>query len=519
MLSKEEIFELINDKESDRIERTTSIDDTDKFAEAICAFSNDIANHKKPGYLFIGVQNTSCKLSGLRATDKMLKDISAIRSDGNILPQPAMTVHPYTFDEGDVIVVEVMPAHFPPVRYKGRVWIRVGPRRAIANEVEERFLTEKRTSNAKTFDEQPCVGSTIDDININLFKMIYLPKAVSADVLANDKRDIKLQLASLRFYDLVYDCPTNAGILMFGNNVKYFFSTAYVQYVKFEGTTVASNILADTQFSGDLISIVNELNSFVKINIVKKRPIPVSALIEENVFNYSDSAVREFLMNAIMHRSYEITSYIKFYQYSDRIEIINPGGLYGNASPDNFPNISDYRNLVISESMRVMGFVNRFNRGVEMAQSDLKDNGNEPAEFDLNTFGVFGVTIKEKHIEKIKADFSNPWKGGAINGALNEKGDDIQVSDNKYNIFFEDISWVLNSALSGAIITELIKVIKAINTNRGINRVELINITEKGKTSLDRYLKILKDNDIIEYIGSKKTGGYYLTKRAKNKLK
>jgi len=72
MLSKEKIFELINDKESDHIERTTSTDDTDKFAEAICAFSNDLANHQKPGYLFIGVHDKTCKLSGLKATDKRL---------------------------------------------------------------------------------------------------------------------------------------------------------------------------------------------------------------------------------------------------------------------------------------------------------------------------------------------------------------------------------------------------------------------------------------------------------------
>ena len=384
MLSKEKIVELINDKESDRIDRTIATDDTDKFAETICAFSNDLANHQKPGYLFIGVHDKTCKLSGLKVTDKLLKNIAAIRSDGNILPQPAMTVHSYTFDEGDVIVVEVQPAHFPPVRYKGTIWIRVGPRRGTANEMEERLLTEKRTSNAKTFDERPCFGSTIADLNINLFKMVYLPKAVSAETLANDRRDIKLQLASLRFYDLVYDCPTNAGILMFGNNVRYFFSTAYVQYVKFEGTTVASNVLADTQFSGDLISIVNDLNSFVRINIVKKRPIPVSTLIEENVFNYSESAIREFLMNSLMHRSYEITSYIKFYQYSDRIEIVNPGGLYGNARPENFPNVSDYRNLVISESMRVMGYVNRFNRGIEEAQLALKNNKNKPAAIALH---------------------------------------------------------------------------------------------------------------------------------------
>jgi ATP-dependent DNA helicase RecG len=166
MLSKEEILELINDKESDRVERTTSTDDTDKFAEAICAFSNDLANHKKPGYLFLGVHDKTCKLSGLKVTDKLLKNIAAIRSDGNILPQPAMTVHCYTFDEGEVVVVEVLPAHFPPVRYKGTIWVRIGPRRGIANEMEERLLTEKRTSNAKTFDEQPCVGSTINDFGL-----------------------------------------------------------------------------------------------------------------------------------------------------------------------------------------------------------------------------------------------------------------------------------------------------------------------------------------------------------------
>jgi len=503
MLSNEKILELINDKESDRIERTTSIDDTDKFAEAICAFSNDLANHQKPGYLFIGVHNTSCKLSGLKVTDNLLKNIAAIRSDGNILPQPAMTVEPYAFDDGDVIAVEVQPAHFPPVRYKGTIWIRVGPRRGIANEMEERLLTEKRTSNAKTFDERPCIGTTIDDLNINLFKMIYLPKAVSAATLANDNRDIKLQLASLRFYDLVYDCPTNAGILMFGNNVRYFFPMAYVQFVKFEGTTKASNIQADTQISGDLISIVNELNSFVRINIIKRRPIPISTLIEEDVYNYSESAVREFLMNSLMHRSYEITSYIKFYQFSDRVEIENPGGLYGNARPENFPNVSDYRNLVISESMRVMGYVNRFNRGIEEAQLALKNNKNKPAEFDFDTFGVFRVVIKEKPIEKIKASFSNPWDGVTIKDTDNEK-------DENNGGISGGINGGINGGISGGIKlskteTEIIGIIE---THENIKVDEICELFKMSKRTVERHLSHLKDLHIIEYVGALKTGGY-----------
>ena len=54
---------------------------------------------------------------------------------------------------------------------------------------------------------------------------------------------------------------------------------------------------------------------------------------------------------------------IQFYEYDDRIEIQNPGGLYGKVSPDNFPNVSDYRNTFIAEAMKVLGYVNRFSRG------------------------------------------------------------------------------------------------------------------------------------------------------------
>ena len=57
MISKEEIRALLSDLESDRAERTLSITNTDKFGQAICAFANDMPNHKMPGYLFLGVDD------------------------------------------------------------------------------------------------------------------------------------------------------------------------------------------------------------------------------------------------------------------------------------------------------------------------------------------------------------------------------------------------------------------------------------------------------------------------------
>lgn len=88
---KAEIKSLLEDLESDRIERTISTTNTDKFGQVICAFANDLPNHQKPGFLFIGVLDNG-EIQGVDVTDDLLKNLAAIRTDGNIQPQPSMTV-------------------------------------------------------------------------------------------------------------------------------------------------------------------------------------------------------------------------------------------------------------------------------------------------------------------------------------------------------------------------------------------------------------------------------------------
>ena len=65
-------------------------------------------------------------------------------------------------------------------------------------------------------------------------------------------------------------------------------------------------------------------------------------------------------MNTIMYREYDGNAPVLFYEYDDRIEIQDPGGLYGKVRPENFSNVSDYRNPFIAEAMKVLGYVNRF---------------------------------------------------------------------------------------------------------------------------------------------------------------
>lgn len=390
MITKVELEKLLLDIENAHVERTISVTNTDKFGEAICAFCNDFPNTQQAGYLIIGANDNGTR-SGLTVTDQLQLNIAAIRSDGNIQPQPAMAIEKFSFSDGELLVAEVQPSNFPPVRYKGKIWIRVGARKAVANEAEEKILYEKRAANIKTFDAMPCTGATLDDLDTKLFKTEYLPKAFPEDVLLEDKRDIEFKLQSLGFYDLRFNCPTYAGIIMFGNNPEIFLRGCYISYVRYAGETRAGEILNEHKFDGNLMRVLGKMDNFVELSITKEKPFSVSALREIKVVSYPYFATRELLMNAVMHRDYESNSPTRFYEFDSYIEIQNAGGLYGNARPENFPDVNDYRNPIIAEAMKVLGYVNRYNRGIVRVQKELEENGNGRATFDLTLITAFKV--------------------------------------------------------------------------------------------------------------------------------
>jgi ATP-dependent DNA helicase RecG len=379
MLSEEMLLELLHDIEADNIERTVSTKDTDKFGEAICAFANDFPDHRQAGYLLVGVKDNG-ELSGLKVTDELLRNLGGIRSDGNIQPLPTISVQKFSLTKGDVAVVEVLPSDLPPVRYKGRVWIRVGPRRASASEGDERVLSERRTSLIKIFDVRPCLGCSLDDLALDLFSLTYRSNAIDEYVIKENNRDIQHQMSSLRFFDLNKNCATFAGVLLFGKDPLYWLPGAYIQFVRFAGDKLTDEPIQQLTFSGDLLNILRELDSFLPLQI-KSWPEKASSLREQEKTDYPLIALRELLMNAVMHRTYESNTPIRFYWFNDRVEIQSPGGLYGEATPENFPMQNSYRNPVIAESMKVLGYVNKFGRGVLRAQEALAGNSNPPAEF------------------------------------------------------------------------------------------------------------------------------------------
>lgn len=395
MLSDPQLEELLADTESDRVERKESLSDPTKVRQAICAFANDLPGNHEPGVVFIGAKDDGM-CADLTVSDELLRTLADMRSDGNITPFPELTVQKRTLRDCDVAVVQVEPSRSPPVRYKGRVWVRVGPRRAIASADEERRLTEKRRAADLPFDLQPVRSASIDDIDHDYFIRNYLRVSVDPEILESNQRSWTDQARSLRFISAdETQLPTVVGLLVAGFQPRDHLPCSYVQFVRFAGKDLGDPIQDQKEIDGPLPEQIRRLEEIFEAHIQIAVSIGDSA-VDEKKPNYPMIALQQLARNAIMHRNYEGTNApIRVHWFSDRVEIQNPGGPFGQVNHANFgkPNVTDYRNPHLAEAMKNLGFVQRFGIGISLAQKALASNGNPRARFEIEDSHI-GVVIR-----------------------------------------------------------------------------------------------------------------------------
>ncbi len=392
-LSDDELVALLDDLESDRIERKRSWTGTapENAREAVCAFANDLPGHGKPGIIFVGAEDDGQPV-GLTVSDQLLLTLADIKSDGRIVPQPTLTVERRWLKGADMAVVCVWPADAPPVRFNGRIWIRTGPRRELASAQDERILNERRRHHDQPFDLHTVRHANLSDMSRAIFEEEYLVGAFASDVLAANKRSYEQRLAACRMVVSADEpIPTILGVLTLARHPRAFLPCAYVQFLRIQGTTLADPIVDEATIDGPLAQVIRRLDE--KLNAHNRVKVDITSSVrEQRKYLYPPEAMQQIVRNAVMHRSYEATNApIRAYWFDDRIEISNPGGAYGNVTAQNFgkPGYADYRNPHIAEAMRVLNLVQRFGVGIATAQTALRDNGNPPLEFQVEPTMVF----------------------------------------------------------------------------------------------------------------------------------
>jgi ATP-dependent DNA helicase RecG len=386
-MTDQELEVLLKDIESDAVERKQSLggDARDAIRQAICAFANDLPDHRKPGVVFVGARDDgSC--TGLPITDELLRTMADMKTDGNILPIPSMSVERRKLAGGEVAVVTVQPSDAPPVQYKGRIWVRTGPRRGIASAQDERILNEKRRYRDLPFDLHPIQHAKLEDLNRRLFEEDYLPSAFAADILEKNDRSYEQRLATCRMIQGVdQPIPTVTGCLVLGKLTRDLIPSAYIQFLRFDGTALSDPIKDAEDVDGPLGQIISRLDQKLEAHIQTAVDL-TSGPVEIRKPDYPLAALHQLARNAIMHRTYESTNApVRITWFNDRIEIQNPGGPFGQVTKENFgkPGVVDYRNPHLAEAMKVLGYVQRFGVGIQLAQESLRKNGNPPAKFTV----------------------------------------------------------------------------------------------------------------------------------------
>jgi ATP-dependent DNA helicase RecG len=177
--------------------------------------------------------------------------------------------------------------------------------------------------------------------------------------------------------------PTVAGLLTLGLRPRHFVPGAYVQFLRILGSELSDPIQDEAALDGPIVEVMRALDG--KLASHNRTSIDLtSGDREQRTSDYPLVALQQLVRNAVMHRTYEQTNApVRVVWFDDRIEIGNPGGAFGVVTAATFgqPGIVDYRNPVLAEAMKVLGYVQRFGVGIATARAALAKNGNPPPEF------------------------------------------------------------------------------------------------------------------------------------------
>ena len=395
----QELLQIIADGESERVEFKESLsgDAATGIREAICAFANDLAGHEKPGLVFVGVKNDRT-IGDLSVTDPLLRQLADMKTDGNIVPPPSLMVEKRVLQGKEVVVVTVQPSNSPPVRCRGVIHVRIGPRRGIATAQDERILNEKRRYGDRPFDLQPIPTTGLSDLNLTQFENEYLTAAFSDELLAANDRSLYEQLAATKMIaDADQPTATMLGILTIGKSPQDFLPGAYVQFLRIDGNEYADAIIDAEEIRGAIPDLLRRLDE--KLNAHNRIAVDITtSYIEQRTDLYPMEALHQIIRNAVMHRTYEATNTpVHVYWFNDRIEVMSPGGAFGAVTAESFgePGLVDYRNPNLAEAMKTLGYVQRFGVGIPIAKRQLAAAGHPEPVFDISDNFV-SVTVKAR---------------------------------------------------------------------------------------------------------------------------
>lgn len=524
MMTAKELEAIVAGREMSRLELKESFDK--ECIETVAAFAN-----ASGGYLVIGVTNSG-ELASLQLREESLRDYEN-RITTATEPVVSVELEKVVYRGGEVVVARVQENPLKPIAVKGRCFIRRGSvnHQMTPTEIAECHLK----STGGSMDAVSVPGATRDDLNMEVVRH-YMAKAVESGRRDFDLKDDPWQVLRKLEFVKNEDEISRAMILLFGKNPQRFFPSADVRVAVLR----CGSLMIDSRvIQGNLISQIDEVQAFVRRSI--KVRFEISGKPERDEYwDYPLDALRETITNAICHRDYGIANDIQIKIFEDHLRVWNPGRLPFDMpisllmDPDHS---SRPRNRIIAQVFYDMKLIERYGSGIDRIAAACRDNGNALPEWKEEPDG-FVTIYRERGDGSINGSINEG--GGTINGTINGKingnescrkgGDSLNSSqiedfilphdtaDGKINGTINNGSGSINGSIKYEYVDGLTrneeKILSIVRSNPGCKRDEFKAQMSCSERTIIRCVANLIAGNILEYRGSKKTGGYYLIEKA-----
>ena len=365
-LSNPEHPAYLDEPESRRLEFKERFSKGEQLARTAVAFANGAG-----GKIVFGVKDTPREIIGI--PEEQLFTLEE-RIVGSIFDQCAPTISPEIYiqsvDGKTLLVVEIFPGSHKPYYLKKHgkdtgTYIRVGStnRKASPESIEALERQRRKVS----FDSLPVYECRPQDVNLTPFKKAY------HDLTGKSLGKNQLQNLGLFVAEREQVHPTNAALLLSESPArKRYFPYAKIECARFKGTD-KQVFLDQTTIDTPIHATVEPCMTFIKKNIALGATI--GEIYRKERWEYPLEAVREALINAIIHRDYAIFgSDIKVAVYDDMLEITSPGPL-----PDSLPieelgtGRSEIRNRVLAPIFKDMKLIEAWGSGIQKMKKEMKE--------------------------------------------------------------------------------------------------------------------------------------------------
>lgn len=305
-----------------------------------------ILNKHKAGTLWFGIRNNGT-VTGIDVSDKTLRDLSQAIA-AHIEPKIFPKISEITITGKRCIKIEFTGDDTPYFAY-GRAFMRVADEDRQLSVKQLKGLIAAQSRESLRWDNQPG-NFTLADLD-----QTKLKRFVERAKLAWDNG--KNALAKL---ELIKD-----GKLL--NAARLFFGVAPIQLrCAVFLTTESSTIIDRHDFDGDILELIEEAQKYILKNI--HIGMRLEGMRRVDVPEISVDALREAIINAFCHRDYYDPDYIQVAVFKDRVEIRNPGKLFGNLTIDDLRkgNVSQRRNPLVADLFRRIEMVEAWGRGIPL---------------------------------------------------------------------------------------------------------------------------------------------------------